>query len=307
VHPAWSVIFFTTLIGWAQGLVVALSIGMLSDRPPTRELLLCGLAVATVLSIVALGCSFLHLGRPGRAWRSVMMWRTSWLSREVIVAPAFIGWIALWLFAESNHRGSAMFPLVAIALALLLWLCTAMIYACLKFILEWSHPLTIANYVLLGLASGVLLTAALAVINGDNRYAIGCSLWGAALTALALVVRTASLVRNRRLRPISTLQSATGIRAPLLKQMSMGMSAGAFNTREFFHGKSRHFVRSVKGSFLALVFLVPIALVLISITTRSGLALFAAVAVQYVGLLGERWYFFAEARHPQNLYYQVIG
>ena len=48
-------------------------------------------------------------------------------------------------------------------------------------------------------------------------------------------------------------------------------------------------------------------MVVISITTRSGLALFAAVAVQYVGLLGERWYFFAEARHPQNLYYQVIG
>lgn len=307
MHPAWSVIFFTTLIGWAQGLVVALSIGTLSGRPPTRELLSCGLAVATVLSLVALGCSFLHLGRPGRAWRSMMMWRTSWLSREVVVAPAFIGWVALWLFAESNHRGGAVFPLIAIALALLLWLCTAMIYACLKFILEWSHPLTVANYVLLGLGSGVLLTAALAVINGDNAYAIACSLWGAALTALALVVRSASLVRNKRLRPISTLQTATGIRAPQLKQMSMGMSAGAFNTREFFHGKSLRFVRSVKGSFVALAFVAPIALVVISITTQSGITLIAAVAVQYVGLLGERWYFFAEARHPQNLYYQVIG
>jgi DMSO reductase anchor subunit len=307
VHPAWSVIFFTTLIGWAQGLVVALSIGILSGRPPTRELLLCGLAVATALSIVALGCSFLHLGRPGRAWRSVMMWRTSWLSREVIVAPAFIGWIVLWLFVESNHRSSAVFPLGAIALALLLWLCTAMIYACLKFIREWSHPLTLANYVLLGLASGVLLTAALAVINGDNGYAIACSLWGAALTALGLVGRSASLIRNMRLRPVSTLQTATGIRAPQLKQMSMGMSAGAFNTREFFHGKSLRFVRSVKASFVALAFVLPIAIVVISITTQSGIALIAAVAVQYVGLLGERWYFFAEARHPQNLYYQVIG
>ena len=45
----------------------ALSIGILSGRPPTLELLVCGLAVATVLSIIALGCSFLHLGRPGRA------------------------------------------------------------------------------------------------------------------------------------------------------------------------------------------------------------------------------------------------
>ena len=307
MHPAWSVIFFTTLIGWAQGLVVALSIGTLSGRPPTRDLLLWGLAVATALSIVALGCSFLHLGRPERAWRAAMMWRTSWLSREVIVAPAFIGWVVLWLFVESNDRSSALLPLGAIALALLLWLCTAMIYACLKFIREWSHPLTLANYVLLGLASGVLLTAALAVVSGDTGYAIACSRWGAVLTALALVVRSASLIRNMRLRPVSTLQTATGIRAPQLKQMSMGISAGAFNTREFFHGKSLRFVRCVKASFVALAFVVPIAMVVISVSTQSGIALIAAVAVQYMGLLGERWYFFAEARHPQNLYYQVIG
>ena len=27
-----------------------------------------------------------------------------------------------------------------------------------------------------------------------------------------------------------------------------------------------------------------------------------AYLAQYAGLLAERWYFFAEARHPQNLY-----
>jgi DMSO reductase anchor subunit len=30
-------------------------------------------------------------------------------------------------------------------------------------------------------------------------------------------------------------------------------------------------------------------------------------AVQYIGLLAERWLFFAEARHPQNLYYQRMA
>ena len=307
MNPAWSVIFFTTLIGWAQGLVVALSIGTLAGRPPTRELLLSGLSVAIVLSVVALGCSFLHLGRPERAWRAAMMWRTSWLSREVIVMPAFIAWIVLWLIVESTQPSHAVFPLGAIALALLLWVCTAMIYACLKFIREWAHPLTIVNYVLLGLASGVLLTAALAVVAGDPRYAIAGSQWGIVLTVLALAVRSASLIRNAKLRPISTLQSATGIRAPQLKQMSMGMSAGAFNTREFFHGKSMGFVRYVKATFVALTFVLPIVLVLASFAVQSGVTLLAAVAVQYLGLLAERWYFFAEARHPQNLYYQVIG
>jgi sulfite dehydrogenase (quinone) subunit SoeC len=32
-----------------------------------------------------------------------------------------------------------------------------------------------------------------------------------------------------------------------------------------------------------------------------------AFAIQYLGLLLERWHFFAEARHPQNLYYQSMA
>ncbi len=31
-----------------------------------------------------------------------------------------------------------------------------------------------------------------------------------------------------------------------------------------------------------------------------------AVLLQVPGLLADRWFFFAQARHPQNLYYQVF-
>ncbi|MBA2549219.1 MAG: dimethyl sulfoxide reductase anchor subunit [Burkholderiaceae bacterium] len=307
MNPAWPVIFFTTFAGWAQGLVIALAVGSLAGAPPTRELLLTALSVALALSMIGLGCSALHLGRPERAWRAVAMWRTSWLSREVIVLPAFIACLGIWLTAELAQRGTPLILLVAIVLTVLLWVCTAMIYVCLTFIREWSHPLTVANYVLLGLASGLLLCAGLGVVTGDARYALACAQWGIAFTALAGLVRGASLIRNARLRPVSTLQSATGIRSPRLKQMSMGMSAGAFNTREFFHGKSIWFIRNVKTGFIVLAFIVPIVLIGISFATRSGTAVLAAALIQFVGLLGERWYFFAEARHPQNLYYQVIG
>jgi DMSO reductase anchor subunit len=36
----------------------------------------------------------------------------------------------------------------------------------------------------------------------------------------------------------------------------------------------------------------------------SAVLLCAACAIQYAGLVAERWFFFAEARHPQNLYYR---
>ena len=75
------------------------------------------------------------------------------------------------------------------------------------------------------------------------------------LTLAALVSRSASLLRNARLRPISTLQTATGIRHPRIVQKAQGAMGGSFNTREFFHGKSALMLRSVKWVFLVLVFL----------------------------------------------------
>ena len=104
--------------------------------------------------LVGLGASFAHLGRPERAWRAVLMWRTSWLSREVIALPAFIGITTLWWLAAAFGHETALLPIVAIVLAhSLLWYCTAMIYSCLRFIQEWAQPLTPANFLLIGLSS----------------------------------------------------------------------------------------------------------------------------------------------------------
>jgi DMSO reductase anchor subunit len=48
-------------------------------------------------------------------------------------------------------------------------------------------------------------------------------------------------------------------------------------------------------------------LLIIGYYTYSGPLLLLACAVQFAGLLAERWFFFAQANHPQNLYYQVIS
>lgn len=310
MHPAFSVIVFTTLAGAAQGLVVALAVAGLNGMDVPRPFMLTGLGVALVMLLGGLIASTFHLGRPERAWRAVLMWRTSWLSREVIVLPAFIGVVALWLLAQATGIAQAWMPalmIAALVLSALLWLCTAMIYACLKFIQEWAHPLTLVNYVLLGLASGLVLASALAAITGAGVFAFGAAQWGLGITLLAAVTRIAALVRNAGLRHASTLQSATGIRGDNLRQTSMGMSAGAFNTREFFHGKPLWFIRRVKHAFVALAFVVPVALIALALTHGASAWLVLAALVQYVGLLAERWFFFAQAKHPQNLYYQVVS
>jgi sulfite dehydrogenase (quinone) subunit SoeC len=197
--------------------------------------------------------------------------------------------------------------IAALVLSALLWVCTAMIYACLKFIQEWAHPLTLVNYVLLGLASGLLLAAALGSLTGAGAFALAAAQWGLGFTVLGAITRIASLVRNAGIRHASTLQSATGIRGNNLRQTSMGMSAGAFNTREFFHGKPLWLVKRIKHAFLVLAFVVPVLLLALALSTGASAWLLLAFVVQYVGLIAERWFFFAQARHPQNLYYQVVS
>ncbi|HEX4511851.1 MAG TPA: DMSO reductase, partial [Burkholderiaceae bacterium] len=111
---------------------------------------------------------------------------------------------------------------------------------------------------------------------------------------------------NARLRPRSTVQSATGLPGPRIVQKSMGMSAGSYNTREFFHGLGMLALKRVKWSFLVLGFGIPALLLAWVLAGGSPGAWLIAVPIQFVGLLAERWFFFAQARHPQNLYYQQV-
>jgi len=55
------------------------------------------------------------------------------------------------------------------------------------------------------------------------------------------------------------------------------------------------------------VFAAPVALLAAGEATNSATLPLVAFVVQYIGLVAERWYFFTEGKHPQNLYYQTVG
>jgi sulfite dehydrogenase (quinone) subunit SoeC len=312
MNPAFSVVVFTTVAGAAQGLVVALALALLAGIPLGATFVRAGLLVAIVLLVVALAASFLHLGRPARAWRAAAMWRTSWLSREVIVLPAFIALVAGWWLAghedDGAGRAGALLPLAALALAALLWYCTAMIYACLRFIEEWAQPLTLVNFVLLGLSSGWVLASALAALAGEARALAIAAPAALVVTLLAWAARSAAWRRNASIRHRSTLQTATGIGSARLAQTSMGMSAGSFNTREFFHRASQLALGRIKGVAIVFGFALPALLIAaVAVGALPELVCVAALVVQAPGLIADRWLFFAQAKHPQNLYYQVVS
>lgn len=326
MRPEPSVILLTTLIGAGQGLFLAiftahsLALFDLVPAPDGRAFDVAGSAIALLLTGAGLIASFFHLGRPERAWRTITRWRTSWLSREVIVLPAFM--FAVFLYALVQWSGwrpvlaelpggavidlATLLGLAAALIAFALFLCTGMIYACLPFLREWHSALTPINFLLQGCASGFTLAAAYATLAAPEltRLFAGYAL---AFTLLGLASRGASLIRNRRLKPKSTLQTAIGIKHPRIVQTSMGFQTGSFNTGEFFHGRKPGTLRWVKWAFLATGFAVPALLLGAALYAASVPLLAIAFATQFAGLVAERWFFFAEANHPQNLYYQAVA
>jgi DMSO reductase anchor subunit len=312
MNPAFSVVFLTTLLGAGQGLFLALFViearvatGLLAA--PSAGFYPLGSAIAVALLGLGLLASFFHLGHPERAWRAAAMWRTSWLSREVIVLPLFMAAVAAYGYA--HWMGLPVTLLIGVAgaaVCLALFLCTAMIYACIKFLQEWATPLTLVNFTLLGCASGVMLAAALAAVRGEHNSGV-IAAWAMVLTAAGMVSRVASLWRNARIKPLSSLQTAIGVKHPRIAQKARGFMGGSFNTREFFHGRAPGTLRNVKWLFLAMAFVLPIALAAATLAGGSPALLVAAVLLQFAGLVAERWFFFAQANHPQNLYYQAVS
>ncbi len=327
MHPAFSVIFLTTLIGVGQGLFLALYSGqiysMMNLLPgqDSQSFYAIGTLLALLFLAAGLVASFFHLGRPMRGWRSISQWRTSWLSREIIVlgitlflillygVAHYLAWTQPILILGETYPIDLSLAIGTLAMfsTFALFISTGMIYACIKFLQEWHSPFTVINFILFGAASGFTLAAAFSAVIGSD-VVVFYATWAILLTFAAFFTRTASLIRNSNLKPKSNLQTAIGVRHTVIAQKAQGAMCGSFNTREFFHGSSLSKLKIVKTIFLIFVFPIPIGLLLAAAYGFFPIEFsIMAFIIQYLGLIAERWYFFTEAKHPQNLYYQSVS
>ena len=220
----------------------------------------------------------------------------------------YLGWDLKIFGFDTGIRGDLTLLLgtFGVVATFALFLCTGMIYGCIKFIQEWSTPLTVVNYSLLGIGSGFMLATAFATWQAPELVNFYGG-WTIIIIVAGFITRGISLIRNARLKPKSSMQTAIGIRDRRIQQKSMGFMGGSFNTREFFHHASDGFMRNMKWVFLLVAFVVPVLMLSYALSAHNGTLILAAFVIQYLGLLAERWFFFAQANHPQNMYYQKVG
>ncbi|MGR3615138.1 MAG: dimethyl sulfoxide reductase anchor subunit family protein [Paracoccaceae bacterium] len=287
MHPAPSVIAFTTLSGLGFGLLVFLGLGF---PAATGWMGFVFFAIAFALAVGGLLASTFHLGRPERALKAFSQWRSSWLSREGVCAVAalvvmgFYALGAVFLGAEWRLLG-----VIGAGLSLATVFTTSMIYTQLKTIPRWHMPLTPAMFLSFSLAGGALLAGQVSVAT--------VLLLIAALVQLAYWKQGDQAFANSG----TDMGTATGLgERGKVKAFEPPHTGSNYLLREFVFVVGRKHAHKLRIIAFGLGFALPVVLLLLPFNHFFALI---AVLSHLTGIATSRWLFFAQAEHVVGLYY----
>ncbi len=310
MHPAFSVILFTTLTGTGCGLLWWLGMFAMSGFVPGEGAsAMPPFVVGLALVGVGLLASFAHLGKPLRAWRAFSQWRTSWLSREGLAAVLLIpatSWLAALAYADVDPTlPSRLAGALAVSLSIATTVCTAMIYASLPPIPAWRDRLVLPGYLLYSFAGGMLWLIAIGNLQG---FPMRLPIFGIAVLA---AVAAAKIVYWRRIDSnVSMPTVANAIGLPDIghvRSFERPHTETNYLLREMGYVVARRHAARLRAIAIVVGLIVPALLGVAASFATSGatvLAILAALLFQ-LGALVERWLFFAQARHTITSYYGV--
>jgi len=287
MHPAPSVILFTTFSGMGFGLLFWLGI---STSAPTGWVAFVFFAIAYIMAVGGLLASTFHLGHPERAIKAFSQWRSSWLSREGIAA------VATLLIMAAYGAGLVFFAAQWTILgwlgalgALLTVFTTSMIYAQMNTVPRWKHWTTPALFLILSLGGGALFA-------GKIAFAIPLLIIAGALQAFAW------FHGDGRFNASGTnMETATGLgHIGKVRAFEPPHTGTNYLMKEFIHVVGRKHAMNIRILALVLGFVIPVVLLLIGAGHILGLI---AVISHIAGILALRWLFFAQAEHVVGLYY----
>jgi DMSO reductase anchor subunit len=302
MHPAFSVLIFTVTSGAGYGLLSWLGVGQLLGYTQTYTIdqqIILGI-IAMVLVTIGLLSSTMHLANPKNAWRSFSRFRTSWLSREAVFAILLYPIAALYAAAIFWQWSSLnLLAGLSIILALVTLFCTSMIYASLRTIRQWNTPMVPALFVAYALSSGGLLFLAVSGFFGALNPQLLTVVMG--LVVITLALKLVYFFWQGKPQG-ATIQTATGFTQAGVRLLDAGHSAPTFLNREFGYQVAADQLLRLRIVMTLVAFIVPLGAIYWFTQGARVELLSVAWLVMMVGLLLERWLFFAEARHVVRLY-----
>ena len=296
MHPAPSLIIFTSLSGLGFGALFWLGLGL---RAPLGWEAFGFYLVAFSLAVAGLVSSTFHLGHPERAWRAFSQWRTSWLSREGVSALATLAVMGLFAIGQVFFD-ITLLPLgwVGAILCLFTLHCTAMIYASIKAVPRWNAFATPLLLIVTSLGGGALIVGLPMVALIVLAILVPVQLYAFATGDTALE------------RSGTTLETATGLghigpsKRSRVRLFEPPHTGDNYLLREMVFQVARRHRARLRFLALLLAGAVPALVILVGLLTGAGSwIVLPALIIHLVGLFAGRWLFYAEAEHVVGLYY----
>ncbi|MGC3940060.1 dimethyl sulfoxide reductase anchor subunit family protein [Roseobacter sp. EG26] len=287
MHPAPSVIFFTTFSGLGFGLLFFLGLGFPAVTGWTA---FAFFVIAYAMAVGGLMASTFHLGRPERAIKAFTQWRSSWLSREAWCAVGALVLMGLYAMGLVFFDTRIMtFGISGAVLSLATVFTTSMIYTQLKTIPRWNMAITPVKFISLSLAGGALLA-------GQVSAAL-------VLLVIAGLVQIFTWLEGDKALAASgsNMASATGLGdIGGVRAFEPPHTGTNYLLREFVHEIGRKHSQKLRA--ISLLLMVALPFVLLVLPFSHFFALLAVIS-HIAGVLTARWLFFAEAEHVVGLYY----
>ena len=306
MHPAKSIILFTTISGMGYGLIISLLIFQIYVGH-TLSFISYFLIFVLSMALVSGGLlsSTLHLGHPERAHFALTQWRSSWLSREGVFAILLYPVIAtytLLFYLNPDNRSLDTLSIIIVLIAIATIFSTGKIYSSLRAIYSWNTELTTFNYLALGGLTGLMLLQSLLLLMGYNLANIYYYL--IILIILSCIGKILYWVRLDLNNTTTNKSTALGLKSQLqVNLLESPHDASNFLLKEMGYKVARKHSRKLRKIALLFAFILPLLIIFLSIALNFYHITILAFLFMIMGVFMERWLFFAEAKHSVMNYY----
>ncbi len=291
MKPAVSLIIFTVFSGFGFGLLFWLNLNLHSSLNFPNILIF---PTAFFIAISGLISSSFHLGNPQRALLAFTQWRSSWLSREAILA-------VLTLFLTFTHSVLIIFfelylswlGFISALGCLLTIFSTAMIYTQMKTVPRWNMKITPVLFLLYGIVGS-------SIILNDPFFS------SSLFILLGLVQIFTWKIGDRQFDASSTINTATGLaKNNIIRMLEPPHTGSNYLLKEMVHIVGQKHIYKLRLISIFVLSFIPAILCLITIISLQNYTtiLIVIAVINVFGTLISRWLFFSEAEHVVGLYY----
>jgi len=314
MHPAFSVIFFTVVSGAGYALISLLSLfnflnfGMLIDK---NTFFIIAITSAVLFTMGLISSTF-HLANPKNAWRAFMRFKTSWLAREGLLAILFYPILALYLYfiyidmQINNFMLMQYYSFLIFTISTVIIYCTGMIYACLKTIPQWNTIWTPINYITIGFALAAMIFFFILNLNGYDTTSYENYTLSIIAFSLATKLTYYFVIRLPKYNIADATNAAVKLKSTNVRLLDVGHTGGTFLTDEFGYKVAERKLFRIKILSIFSGFIIPFFLIYMYSFIYENIALCSlAIFLSFIGMISERWLFFAQAKHVVNLYHGV--